>query len=118
MYFEVLVVDFETPRVVDSSVGDEVFSGAQVVWDKLPRAEITWMMGKLLAAAQTWTGHPARPHTMDLRGTWDGTACAYALILDEQPACPWAELDSRAQTQVAALLDEVLLTINGLLEIV
>jgi hypothetical protein len=118
MYFEVLVVDFETPRVVTSAVGDEVFSGAQVLWDKLPRAETLWVVERLSAVVAAWAGPTAQPQRFSLTGTLEGEAGHYALVIDGRTAPDWESLDPASRATVLAELGAILATINGLLEIV
>lgn len=117
MYFEVLVVDFETQSVVESAIGDEVFSGAQVVWDKLPREETRWVLATLSRVAGVWAGAKVT-RRLHLVGTRDGEAGRYDLNVDDQAAPEWDDLSPAARLQILEGLGEILATVNGLLEIV
>lgn len=118
MYFETLVVDFETPRIEDARVGDEVFNGASVVLEKLPRSEIVWVAATLKRAAAIWEPGSASPSSMDLTGTLDGEAGAYTLLLDGAPTTSWTALSESDRAEILELYAGVLRTVNGLLEIV
>ena len=117
MYFESLIVDFDEGSIVDASITDDVFVGATVAWNKLPRAELAFVLQRLRDALEHWGTTSPDGSVVTIHGEFIDGAPLYTASVGATSAPAWQKIAPSTQERILAELNEILAIVHGILVI-
>lgn len=115
MWFEQLSFDRRERRILEASVGGEVFLGASADWEAIGGEEREAIFDTLDRAIEAFGEDPESASIWRLTGRSLDGAVHYDLAKGGQVVREWDGLRAEEQAQVLAHLDEALGAIHALL---